>query len=411
MSLYEWVQQQIRQVYTYLQDTYSSHLLEQVLYPDQIIEVSIPVRMDNGSTKTFIGYRSQHNNARWPYKGGIRFHQNVSKDEVMSLSAWMSLKCSVVGIPLGGWKWWIIVNPKELSKKELENLSRGYMRKMAPYIWADVDVPAPDVNTDGQIMAWMLDEYVRTTRKNTPGIITGKPLAIWGSKGRDVATALGGLYVVETYLADKWASLSGKTVIIQWAGNAGLTFARLAHEAGAKIIGISDSSAAVIEPNGLDIEHLTARKDEGKSLKDYPTGQKTDNATLLITACDLLVPAALESQITAENVNHIQAPLLLELANWPVTPEADKLLFGKNIVVLPDVLANAWGVTVSYFEQVQNNMNYYWSLEEVKGKLLPIMQQATRDVVQTSAKHTTQLRDGAYIVALRRIFDAMQART
>ncbi len=411
MSLYTWVQQQIKQVYTHIKATYTTDLLERVLWPDQVIEVSIPVLMDNGTTKTFIGYRSQHNNARWPYKGGIRFHENVSKEEVMSLSARMSLKCSVVGIPLGGGKGGVIVNPKELSKNELERLSRGYMRKIAPYIGADTDVPAPDVNTDGQIMAWMLDEYMRTTWKRTPWVITGKPLAIGWSKWRDIATALGGLYVLQTYLSSTQQTLQDKKIIIQWAGNAWLTFASLAHEAWASVIGLSDSSAAVIDTSWIDITHITNRKNSGKSLKDYPAGKITDNATLLTTTCDILVPAALESQITAENAAKIQASLILELANWPVTPEADSILYAKDITVIPDVLANAGWVTVSYFEQVQNNTNYYRPLEEVQTKLLAIMQQATKDVIVAANAHNVQLRYGAYIVSLRKIFDAMQART
>lgn len=410
MSLYSWVQQQLKQVYTHLQESYSPSLLERILRPDQIIEISIPVTMDNGHTHTFTGYRSQHNNARWPYKGGIRFHPNVSKDEVMSLSVWMSLKCAVVGIPLGWGKWWVIVNPKELSKNELERLSRGYMRKMAPYIWADIDVPAPDVNTDSQIMAWMLDEYIRTTGKRTPGVITWKPLAIWGSRGRDIATALWGIYVLKSYLQLKQQSLAGKKIIIQGAWNAGLTFAQLALAEWAIIIGISDSSAGIMNPMWLDVEKVTERKDSWKAFKDF--SQQThivDNETMLRSPCDILVPAALESQITTENAAKIQASLILELANGPVTPEADKILRDRSIPVIPDILANAGGVTVSYFEQVQNNTNYYRPLEEIQQKLFVIMNEATKDVVTTAAEHKTHLRDWSYIIALRRIFDAMKA--
>lgn len=413
MSLYTWVQQQLKHVYSYLENDYEMHLLEQVLRADQVIEISIPVRMDDWRTQTFIGYRSQHNNARWAYKGGIRFHHNVTKDEVMSLSARMSLKCSVVGIPLGGGKWWVIVNPKELSREELERLARWYMRRIAPFIGADKDVPAPDVNTDSQIMARMLDEYIRTTWKRTPGVITWKPLGLGWSKWRNIATALGWLYVIQSYLAHKNDRLQGKRVIIQGAGNAWLTFAQLASEAWAIIIWISDSSAGILNEDGINLETIAQRKDTDKPLKDFVSAGSmlVDNATLLTTPCDILVPAALESQITTENAAKLQTSLILELANWPVTPEADALLRDKWVVIIPDILANAGGVTVSYFEQVQNNTNYYRPLEEVKEKLSLIMDTATKEVVAAAQEHETHLRDWAYIIALRRIFDAMKARS
>ncbi len=409
MSLYASVQSQIKQAYSHISGNYSPNLLEKLLLPDQILEVSIPVTMDDGKTKVFTGYRSQHNNTKWPYKGGIRFHPNVSKDEVMSLSAWMTLKTSVVGLPLGWWKWGIIVDPKQLSQGELERLSRGYIQKIAKFIGPLTDVPAPDVNTNPQIMAWMLDEYNKVTGVLSPGVITGKPVELWGSLGRGSATSMGGWIVLQQYLTDTNQSLEGKTIAIQWAGNAGLIFAKIAYANRAKVVAISDSKWAVYNPDGLDIPEIEDIKNQWKSVIDYcQSCEKLTNDQLLALWVDILVPAALEEVIREDNAATIQAKLILELANGPITPWADAILEKNNIVVMPDVLANAGWVTVSYFEQVQNNTNYYRSEQEVHEKLENIMKPATKAVIHTAQKYAISLRMAAYVVSLDRILKAMQ---
>jgi len=408
MSLFESVQSQIKQAYSHISENYSPNLLEKLLRPDQILEVSIPVTMDDGSTKVFTGYRSQHNNTKWPYKGGIRFHPNVSKDEVMSLSAWMTLKTSVVGLPLGWGKGGIIVNPKKLSQAELEKLSRGYMRKIAKFIGPLTDIPAPDVNTNPQIMAWMLDEYNKITGVLSPGVITGKPVELWGSLGRGNATSMGGWIVLQQYLADTNQSLEGKTIAIQWAGNAGLIFADIAHSNGAKVVAISDSKGAIYNANGLNISEIDDIKNNWKSVIDCNQScEKLNNEQLLALDVDILVPAALEGVLHWSNAWSVKAKIILELANGPIDPDADKILEKNNIVVIPDVLANAGGVTVSYFEQVQNNTNYYRSEQEVHEKLENIMKPATKAVIHTAEKYTISLRMAAYVVSLERILSAM----
>jgi len=411
MSLYQAVQKQIKESFSYISEEFNEGLLERILHPDQVIEFPVTIKLDNGKTKTFTAYRSQHNNVKGPYKGGLRFHPQVSKDEVMSLSAWMSLKTSVVGLPLGWGKWGIIVDPKELSQTELEKLSRKFMQKLAPYIWPQIDVPAPDVNTNPQIMAWMVDEYSKLVGQRTPGVITGKPVSIGGSQGRWEATALGGFYTLEAYLAeqDKW--VADQKIIIQWVGNVGLNFAEIVVAAGAKIIGISDSKGNVFDPNGLDISKIIELKSQRKTVTKYQWAQDLPEKEFLLQQCDILVPAALENQITQENAEQIKAKIILEMANGPTTYDADTILQNKNIPVIPDVLANAWGVTVSYFEQVQNNTNYYWPKDEVYTKLENIMKSSTLEVLEAAKKYKTNLRTAAYIVSLKRILTAMKLRS
>ncbi len=323
----------------------------------------------------------------------------------------MTFKTAAVDLPLGGGKWGIIVNPKELSKGELERLSRAYIAAIYKYIWPTKDVPAPDVNTDGQIMGWMADEFAKQTGERQPGVITGKPLAIWWSKGRDVATSLGGLFVVERYLEHHKESINDKHIVIQGAWNVGLNFAVLAAAKGAKIIAISDSSGAIYDENGLDVASIEKIKNEWKALKgEYPNAKHITNEELLVTKCDILVPSALENQITKDNAEHVTTKLILELANGPTTPEADAILQARNIPLLPDILANAGGVTVSYFEQVQNNMNYYREKDEVNAKLFSVMTNATDGVLTTAKKHSITYRDAAYVVALERLLAAMKIR-
>ena len=383
---------------------------EVIAQPRRIIEVAIPVRMDNGNTKVFTGYRSQHNDARWPFKGGIRFHQDVNKSEVKALSMWMTFKCAVIDIPLGGGKWGIIVNPKELSEWELERLSRGYVRELYKYIGPDTDVPAPDVNTTPQIMAWMMDEYSRLVWKYSPGSFTGKPLSSGWSKWRGQATAQGWVYVLQTILKLRDEEIDGKTICLQGAGNAGLTMAELMVDLGAKVIGISDSRGWIFNESGIDIKKISEIKKNRWSVIDYADAKQLWEKEVLEKKCDILIPAALENQITGDNVWNVKAKLILELANGPITPDADAVLEEKKIDVIPDILANAGGVMVSYFEQVQNNMNFYWEADEVNEKLHKKITEAAAAVHHTAEEYKTSFRSAAYIVAMKRIFDAMKDR-
>ncbi len=383
---------------------------ELLSHPRRILKINIPVRMDNWKIKTFIGYRVQHNNARWPFKWWIRFHQDVNLYEVKALSVWMSFKCAVIDIPLGGAKWWVIVNPKELSTNELERLSRWYVREIYKYLWPDTDVPAPDVNTTPQIMAWMMDEYSRLVWKYSPGSFTGKPLTCGGSKWRWKATAQGWVYVLEESLRQKNDNLDWKKVIIQWAGNAGLTMVQLLKEKWTILVWVSDSKWWIYNKNGLNIEEIVNLKSSRKSVIEYKDAKQVSNQELLEQECDILIPAALENQITEKNVNNIKAQIILELANWPTTPEADEILFNKNISVIPDILANSGWVMVSYFEQVQNNINFYWEEKEVEEKLFKKITYATEQVWKLAQEENTTLRNSAYIIAMKRILNAMKDR-
>jgi len=383
---------------------------EVISHPKRILEVSIPVRMDNGNIKIFHGFRSQHNDARWPFKWGIRFHQDVNRSEVKALSMWMTFKCAVIDVPLWGGKGGIIVNPKELSQGELERLSRAYVREIYKYIGPETDVPAPDVNTNPQIMAWMMDEYSQLVGKYSPGSFTGKPLTSGGSKWRGTATAQGWVYVLQKILELKWEKVAWKTVCLQWAGNAGLTMAQLLVDLGAKVIGISDSKGGVCNKHGLGIAAISELKKSKKSVVEYDDGKILDDREVLEQDCDILIPAALENQITKENVSNIKANIILELANGPITPEADIELEKMKIDVIPDILANAGGVMVSYFEQVQNNQNFYWEAQEVDEKLHKKITYAAGSVHETAQEYKTTYRAAAYIVAMKRIFDAMKDR-
>ena len=402
-------QTQMKTAYEFLKGQYDDQF-PALLSPDRVIEVSIPVKMDSGEIRVFTGYRSQHNGARGPYKGGVRYHQDVTKDEVMALSSWMSIKCATLDLPLGGGKGGIIVDPKTLSKRELEAVSRGWVQKLYKYIGPLDDVPAPDVNTNGEIMSWFVDEYSKLVGHWTPGTFTGKPLSIGGSLGRDTATAQGGLYVLEAYMKARWDTLVGKKVVIQGAGNAGLNMIELIAKTGAILIGTSDSHGGIFHEEGLDIAKIVELKKNKKSLSEYAWVKHITNGELLRLPCDILIPAALENQITSENADKIQASLILELANGPITPDADMVLFAKWIPVIPDILANAGGVTVSYFEQVQNSMNYYWSREEVQEKLKLKMETALKWVLASAEEHKVMLRTGAYVVAMKRILEAMKVR-
>lgn len=408
---FEHAQKQIRKAC----DLYGACRLDQnkyevISHPRRIIEVNIPVKMDNGNIRMFTGFRSQHNDARGPFKGGIRFHQDVNRSEVKALSMWMSFKCAVIDIPLWGGKGGVIVNPKELSLGELERLSRGYVRELYKYIGPETDVPAPDVNTTPQIMAWMMDEYSKLVGTYSPGSFTGKPLTSGGSKGRGRATAQGWVYVLQKIMELRGETLAGKTVILQGAGNAGLTMAEILVNLGASIVAISDSRWGIYNPKGLDIAKISVIKETDGAVQDYQDAEKIGASEVLTKACDILIPAALENQITKENAHSITAKIILELANGPTTPEADAILEAKWVAVIPDILANSGGVMVSYFEQVQNNLNYYWEEEEVDAKLHKKITGAAQSVYETSQENTCSLRDAAYIIAMKRIFDAMKDR-
>lgn len=384
------------------------NIFAQLQSPQRVLEVSIPVRMDDGSVKVFTGYRSQFNDARGPFKGGIRFHPDVSLSEVKALSAWMTWKTAVVDIPLGGGKGGVIVDPKKLSLGELERLSRGYMQAVFKFVGPNLDVPAPDVNTDSRIMSWMMDEYEKLSGVHQPGMITGKPLSIGGSLVRDYATAQGAFYVLNE-AAKKMGLRKDASVAIEGFGNAGSHLAEILQKHGYKIIAVSDSQGVVANCMGLDIAGIKKHKELTGTVVGY-SGGESSNVHCLAQDADIFIQAALENSITLENVDKIKAKMIVEVANGPVTPEADEILNKKNILVVPDVLANAGGVMVSYFEQVQNAYGYYWKEDEVLEKLQEKMSKAFKEVWEEKMRHSTSMRMGAYVLAIRRVAEAMKDR-
>lgn len=373
--------------------------------PNREIRIAIPVTMDDGSLSIFEGYRVQYNNARGPYKGGIRYHRDTDINEVKALAFWMALKCAVANIPMGGGKGGITVDPKKLSKGELERLSRGWIKGMAPVIGPQVDVPAPDVNTTPEIMSWMVDEYSKITGDKTNAVITGKPIEIGGSEGRGPATGLGGFYVFDT-IRQKMAMPESCSIVIQGFGNVGGNAAEILQSHGHKIIAISDSKGAIYKEDGIDIKLLNEYKKENGQIAGFPGSTMITNEDLLILPCDVLIPAALENQITENNADDIKAKFVLELANGPTTPEADDILYAKNIPVIPDILANAGGVTVSTFEWEQNLSGEHWEEEKVFKKLKKIMDDETEIIWNRSTELKTDIRRTAFIVALERIEEA-----
>lgn len=381
--------------------------------PKQFIEVSVPVRMDSGELKIYTGYRCKYDDTRGPAKGGIRFHPDVDPGEVKALAFWMTFKCACVGLPFGGGKGGVIVDPSKLSAAELERLSRGYMRALAFAVGVDVDVPAPDVNTGPLIMAWMADEYAAVTGKREPGVITGKPVAVGGSLGRDDATARGGFYILkELEKRLGWDAPNRKrTVVIHGFGNAGENMARLCHADGYKVLAVCDSQGGYYDANGLDIPAMiAAKKKNGVIARDAVKNAKPVTAAeLLEIECDLLVPAAIENVITAKNAANIKAKAVLELANGPVTPEADKVLNTRGIPVVPDILANAGGVTVSYFEWTQNKSGFYWDLPRVHEELKKKMTAEFVEIYEFATKRSIDLRTAAYAHALHRLGPALES--
>lgn len=400
---------QLKNIEEYLseEDKIYLNLLHQ---PKRILQVAIPVEMDDGSLKVFEGYRVQYNDARGPFKGGIRYHPATDLNEVKALAFWMAIKCATVGIPYGGGKGGIKVDSKKLSKAELERLTRGFTRALKDYIGPNKDVPAPDVYTNPQTMAWIMDEFSQIAGYNVPGVVTGKPVEIGGSLGRDKATGQGGLYVLQS-LAKKLKFVPQKTrVVVQGFGNVGATIAEFVSNAGYKLVAVSDSKGGIYNQKGLDIKKIFEHKDKTGSVIGLEGTRTITNKQLLELPCDILIPAALENQITENNANRIKAKIVFEMANGPTTPEADVKLFKKGIIVVPDVLANAGGVTVSYFEWVQNLANYYWTEEEVLNKLKPIMNRSFEEVWKLSQTHKIDLRKAAFILAVTRIIQAMKTR-
>ncbi len=386
------------------------HVVDVLREPERVIEVSIPVRMDDGTVKVFRGWRSEHNTALGPAKGGIRYHWEVTKEEVMALSAWMSMKNALLDLPYGGGKGGVKVNPKQLSEGELERLSRGFMDKIYKYIGPDQDVPAPDVYTNPKIMAWMMDEYEKLAGRKAPGVITGKPLILGGSRGREYATAIGGFFVLREALKLNSTNFEGKTVAIQGFGNAGSFIGKFLYENSAKVVAVSDSKGGIYNPGGLPIPEVIKCKKKTGSVVDFPGAERITNEELLTLDVDILVPAALEGVITEKNADQVKAKYIVELANGPVTPKADEILYNKGTFILPDILANAGGVTVSYFEWVQNRMGYYWDEEEVVEKLDKKMSKAFREMCEAMESYEVNSREASYTVALRRIVEAMEAR-
>lgn len=384
-----------------------SEILKQLKIPDRVLTFKLPIKMDDGHLEIFIGFRSQHNNSRGPYKGGIRFHPQVTEDEIKALSLWMSLKCAVINIPFGGAKGGVAVDPKKLSLTELEKLSRAYLREIAPFIGEDKDIPAPDVNTNAQIMTWMLDEYQKVTGDYRLGVLTGKPLEKGGSLGREEATGLGGVYILEQ-LSQKLNLKPRETKIaIQGVGNVGYWFGKMAQERGYQIVALSDSQGGIYQEKGLEIEEVMAHKKKTGSVINFKEAKNISNDDLLKLKVDILVPAALENVINEHNINDIKAKAIIEMANGPVNPLVEQILAQKNIISVPDILANSGGVTVSYFEWLQNKENSYWSKEKVFEELKQKMENAFNDVWLIKEEKGLPLRLAAYILALERMRKAM----
>lgn len=397
------------------------HLLARLEHPDRVVEVSVPVRMDSGETRVFDGYRVQHNNIRGPYKGGLRYHALVDMDEVKALAFWMTMKNAIVNIPFGGGKGGVRLNPKELSEAELDRLTREFARKLSPVLGPKLDVPGPDVGTNAAIMSKIADEYGKQTGAPSPAVVTGKEIGSGGSEGRTEATGLGGWFVLNNMLHHLGLDPEGLSVAIQGFGNVGVFLGKNLEKAGCKIVGLSDSKGGIYVPSGIEDVSLveTCKKEQGEiascycvgsvcdiSNKDALGGQSIAPEDVLALPVDIVIPAALENAITERNAGDIKARIILEMANGPTTLEADRILRAKGVTVIPDVLANAGGVAVSYFEWKQNLDNEHWSAEDVSEKLETLMNDASNDVYAASKELDISLRDAAYVIALRRLGEA-----
>jgi glutamate dehydrogenase (NAD(P)+) len=372
--------------------------------------VNFPVQMDDGSIRIFRGHRVQHNIARGPAKGGIRYHQDVTVDEVKALAMWMTWKCAVVGIPFGGGKGGVTVDPKQLSLSELENLTRRYTAEISVLIGPNKDIPAPDVNTNPQVMAWVMDTYSMHAGYSIPGVVTGKPLNIGGSEGRIEATGRGTVYAIASAAKLRDFDLSNARVVVQGFGNAGSVAANLIARLGASVVAVSDSTGGIYNPNGLDVRAVIRHKQETGTVGGFRDADPVGNAELLTLPCDILIPAALEKQISAANADDIKASIIAEAANGPTSPEADEILYDRGIFVIPDILANAGGVTVSYFEWVQALQAFSWTESEVNSRLRHIMQKAFNDVQGTAEKYGVNMRTAALITAVQRVAEATTIR-
>lgn len=378
--------------------------------PRRTFTVHFPVRMDSGKIKMFVGYRVQYNDARGPAKGGIRFHPELTLDHVRDLSFLMALKCAVVNIPFGGSKGGVVVNPKELSRNELEQVTRGYIRAIASHIGSFKDIPAPDVYTDEKIMVWILDEYERINGEHIPSVVTGKPIELGGSKARSYSTSLGGIYILEEAMRRADMDKFEVGIAVQGFGNVGENAARLLHERGYKVIAVSDSKGGIINKEGLDIEAVMMQKAKTGSVVDFEGSENITNEELLTCECDILIPAALSDQLNSNNAHDVKAKMVLELANAPTTKEADNIFFEKNIMLIPDVLANAGGVVVSYFEWSQNLNNDYWEEDKVLERLKKTMITAFNDVYSHCDEKKCRMRRSAYQLSIKRILYAERLR-
>ncbi len=378
--------------------------------PRRQLTVHFPVRMDDGSTRVFEGHRVQHNVGRGPAKGGIRFHQDVNIDEVKALAMWMSWKCAVMDLPYGGGKGGVTVDPKQLSIGEVERLTRRFTTEIAVIIGPESDIPAPDVNTNSQTMAWMMDTYSMHAGHTVPGVVTGKPIALGGSKGRNEATARGAVICIREAASKIGLNLKGASVVVQGYGNAGSIAAKLIADLGAKVIAVSDSSGGIQNAAGLDLAAIDAHKKKTGSVVGLAGATPVSNQAILEIPCDVLIPAALENQITAENAAKIKTKIVAEAANGPTTPEADDILFANGAMVIPDILCNAGGVTVSYFEWVQDLNRDFWEEEEVNLRLEKKMVRAFHEVYDMAQEQKSHLRTGAYLLSVKRVADAMSVR-
>jgi len=373
--------------------------------------VNFPVQMDDGSIRVFTGYRVHHNEARGPVKGGLRYSPNVTLDEVRALSMWMTWKCAVAGLPYGGAKGGVIVDPRALSKRELERMTRRFAAEIGIFIGPEQDVPAPDMGTDGQIMAWIMDTYSMMHGHSVPAVVTGKPVSIGGSSGRIEATGRGVLFVTQEACRDRGVALKGARIAVQGFGNVGSVAAKLLNDAGAKIVAVSDSNGGLYNADGIGgIDEILALKHERGFIPDGARGARITNAELLELPVDILIPAALEGQLHGGNAARIQAPMIIEAANGPTTPEADRILNAKGVYVVPDILANAGGVIVSYFEWVQDLQSFFWEEDEVNVKLKRIIERAFHEVAAIRDEHGCTMREAAYILAVRRVVEATQVR-
>ena len=379
--------------------------------PQRVLEVTFPVKLDNGTVKTFTGYRSQHNNAVGPYKGGVRFHPNVNLDEVKALSIWMTIKCCVAGIPYGGGKGGITLDPRDYSEAELERISRAYSEAISPLIGEKIDIPAPDVNTNGKIMSWMVDAYENVVKKSAPGVFTGKPVEFGGSLARTEATGYGVNFAAVQALEKLGKDVKGATYAIQGFGNVGYHTGYYAHQSGAKVVAVSTVDVAIYNENGLDMEALFKEfQEKGFITNEAGYGKEISNAELLALDVDVLAPCALENQLTSENAGKVRAKIVVEGANGPTTPEADAILRQNGVLVVPDILANCGGVVVSYFEWVQNLQGYYWEFDEVQEKETVVLRRAFRDIWNLAQEYDVDLRTASYMMSIRRVEKAMKLR-